>query len=239
MLDLYLWLQEVKRQNFCHNFFRPTLISIRILVFCPVILFSMPYSVCIQSLINFLSLDCVPTSNVMDSPYKSNRRNRIQFNESINKYESNRRNRIKYKLNHHISAGEAVWKDVEAGTTMVWGTEMTARSSNRGAIWRDGDMSETDARMCDGDDVGRRRALALARRPERTATDAGRASARWPSYLDRTGPAVRPVKDRTRDYNGSVRFTDRPRNWTGKNRLNRPVFYRTGEPAGSLWTVLV
>ena len=41
-----------------------------------------------------------------------------------------------------------------------------------------------------------------------------------PSYSDRTGPAVRSVKDRTRDYNGSIRFADRPYNRTGKNWLD-------------------
>jgi hypothetical protein len=59
------------------------------------------------------------------------------------------------------------------------------------------------------------------------------------SYWDRTGPAVRPVKDRTRDYSGPVHLKDRLCNRTGKNRLNRPVFYGTGEPAGSVWTVPV
>jgi len=89
----------------------------------------------------------------MVSPYKSNRRNRIQFNESINKYESNRRNRIKYKLNHHIRRGDE--KDVEAGMTMAPGAETAVRSSNGGATRREGDVSETEARMCDGDDAGR------------------------------------------------------------------------------------
>jgi hypothetical protein len=60
-----------------------------------------------------------------------------------------------------------------------------------------------------------------------------------PSYLDRTGPAVGPVKDRTRDYNGSVHLKDRSCNRTAKNRLNRPIFLGTGEPAGSVWTVPV
>jgi hypothetical protein len=44
------------------------------------------------------------------------------------------------------------------------------------------------------------------------------------SFSDRTGPAVRPVKDRTRTYTGPVHLKDRLCNWTGKNRLNRPVF---------------
>jgi hypothetical protein len=55
-------------------------------------------------------------------------------------------------------------------------------------------------------------------------------------FLDRTGPAVRPAKDRTRTYTGSVHLKDRLCNWTGKNRLNRPVFCETGEPAGSFRT---
>ena len=55
-----------------------------------------------------------------------------------------------------------------------------------------------------------------------------------PSYSDRTGPAVRPLKDRTRAYNGLVHLKDRMCNRTAINRLNRPVFYGTGEPAGSM-----
>jgi hypothetical protein len=50
------------------------------------------------------------------------------------------------------------------------------------------------------------------------------------SYWDRTGPAVGPVKDRTRAYSGPGRLKDRPCNRTAINRLNRPVFCRTGEP---------
>jgi hypothetical protein len=54
------------------------------------------------------------------------------------------------------------------------------------------------------------------------------------SFSNRTGPAVRPLKDRTRAYTGPVHLKDRPCNRTGKNRLNRPVFNETGEPAGSM-----
>ena len=41
---------------------------------------------------------------------------------------------------------------------------------------------------------------------------------------------IRPDR-RTRDYNDSVYFNDRPCNRTGKNRTN-PIFCQTGEPAG-------
>ena len=57
-----------------------------------------------------------------------------------------------------------------------------------------------------------------------------------PSYLDRTGPAVGSVKDRTRAYTGLVQFKDRLCNRTAINRLNRPVFHQTGEPGGSIRT---
>jgi hypothetical protein len=56
------------------------------------------------------------------------------------------------------------------------------------------------------------------------------------SFSNRTGPAVGPLKDRTRAYTGPVHLKDRLCNRTAKNRLNRPVFCRTGEPGGSMWT---
>jgi hypothetical protein len=37
---------------------------------------------------------------------------------------------------------------------------------------------------------------------------------------DRTGPVVRSVKHRTREYSGLVHLKDRPCNQTGKNQLN-------------------
>jgi len=67
----------------------------------------------------------------------------------------------------------------------------------------------------------------------------------WPSsgcnhsLVIRTGPAVRPLKDQTRACTGSVHLKDRSCNWTGKNRLNRPFFWRTVEPVGSIWTAPV
>jgi hypothetical protein len=37
---------------------------------------------------------------------------------------------------------------------MALGAETAATSSNRGATQREGGVSETEARMCDGDDAG-------------------------------------------------------------------------------------
>jgi hypothetical protein len=54
------------------------------------------------------------------------------------------------------------------------------------------------------------------------------------SFSNRTGPAVGPVKDQTRAYTGPFHLKDRPCNRTAKNRLDRPVFYGTGELAGSM-----
>jgi hypothetical protein len=50
----------------------------------------------------------------------------------------------------------------------------------------------------------------------------------------RTGPAVGPVKYRTRASNGPIRLKYRPFNQTSKNRTNRTVFSETGEPGGSM-----
>ena len=47
------------------------------------------------------------------------------------------------------------------------------------------------------------------------------------SLKNRTGPAVRPEKTGTGASAGLLSALDRPRHWTGKNRLNR------GQPAGS------
>ena len=45
-----------------------------------------------------------------------------------------------------------------------------------------------------------------------------------PSYSNRTGPAVRPVKYRIGAFTGPVHLRGSECNRTGKNRLNRPVF---------------
>ena len=58
---------------------------------------------------------------------------------------------------------------------------------------------------------------------------------RGPCFSNRTGPAVGPLKDRIRTSTGLVHLKDRPCNRTGKNRLNRPVSCKTGEPGGFLW----
>ena len=67
-----------------------------------------------------------------------------------------------------------------------------------------------------------------------------------PSYLNRTGPAVGPLKDRTRAYTDPVHLKGRLSNWTGKNRSNQPIFLEpwTGpvpfEPPRSVqWHVII
>ena len=58
----------------------------------------------------------------------------------------------------------------------------------------------------------------------------------YPSYQDWTRPAVRSVKDRIRASAGPVQLKDCLCNWIRKNWKNRPVFCRTGEPAGFFGT---
>ena len=52
------------------------------------------------------------------------------------------------------------------------------------------------------------------------------------SLKNRTGPPVGPEKTGTGDLSGLLSALNRPRQRTGKNRLNRTVFSETGEPGG-------